>query len=166
MKTGCFLGFAAGVLIQSTVLAEVVGADSRRDSAVLAAVSGGGVVSPEYDGFTVRTPDRSCVRWTKTYDGYTATVDGRRVHLSRDYDGYRVIGAEVRRVSYTYNGFSVLRERGASVHWAETYDGYSAGQGGRAVRIVNGPTFPPYPTDRRQPKVKRMKNSRPTVFKK
>jgi hypothetical protein len=76
--------FVIGMRLESVVSAAEGDVAARRDSTVLAAVSGGGVVSPEYNGFTVRTPDRNCVRWTKTHDGYTAIINRRTTRISRE----------------------------------------------------------------------------------
>jgi hypothetical protein len=107
------------------------------DSAVLAAVCGGGDVRGIYNGYQVRMPDGRTAVWRKTYDGYTANIDGQSVRLGRTYSGFNVSGLDnSSRVTAMYNGFVVHGGRGGATSWSKTYNGYRSSGAGESVRLT------------------------------
>ena len=164
MKTGLITLLAAGVLAGPPVMAAEIYSATNHDDAAVAALSGGGRVTPSYNGFTVRTP-RGDVRWTKTSDGYYALLNGQSIQLRKTYNGYQLSGTNPRQIRSSYDGLVVTDEQGSSERWYETHNGgYHS----------NGSTTPPsvdrqlalysYYEQAHRPKVKRMKNARPSAF--
>jgi len=127
----------AGLLL--TGASRVYAADrALDDSAVLAAVSGGGDVRSIYNGYLVRRPDGSTAVWKRTYDGYTANIDGRSVRLGRTYSGFNISGLKnSSRVTAMHHGFVVHDVRGAATRWSKIYNGYQSVDAGERVRLTS-----------------------------
>lgn len=143
------------------------------DPAVVSAVSGGGDVRETYSGYTVRRRDGQAIHWTRSYDGYYATLNGKSARLSRTYGGFRVIGADASSVSRTYDGFVVRSDRGPSARWTRSLNGYVGTVNGKNIRLsqsYDGFSSIEYPAvilahPEAPPKtVKRMPLSKPSSF--
>ena len=107
------------------------------EPAVLAAVCGGGDVRGIHNGYAVRLPDGRTAVWRKTYDGYTANIDGRSVRLGRTYRGFNVSGLEnSSRVTAMHNGFVVHDARGAATRWSKIYNGFQSSGTGESMRLT------------------------------
>lgn len=165
------------MLAASLLSAQHVDADDATDAnlppAILSAICGGGAVRRTVNGFTVRMPDGQSVHWNRSFNGYSASLNGKPVSVMRTYNGFKVSGENARHVSLTHRGFTVHNGTGSSTWWAETHDGYSATVNGRRVSLYRtfdgygsstAPAHRPLTIQRKPRPVKRMSLSQPSSF--
>lgn len=148
-------------------------AAANDDAVVVSAISGGGDVRKTHTGYTVQRRDGQQVRWVRSYDGYSAMIDGSPARISRTYDGLSVIGADASSVARTYDGFIVRSDRGPSVRWMRAADSYVGTVNGKSIRLsqsYDGFRSSEHPTatlalpQARPNSVKRMPLSKPSSF--
>lgn len=160
----CIL-FAAAVVLTGTRVpaADITGA-TNREAAAVAAVSGGGRVTPTRDGYMVLTP-RGHVRWTRSHGGVSGVINGQSRHLRKTYDGYALQGGDERRVTSSYDGLLVSGGQAGGERWFDTHNGtYRSGGITTPVVVDDQLARYIYFELNRTPTVKRMKNSRPSAF--